>query len=232
MTKYPILAILVATTTCVSAPSIQACGDKLVPLGGGVRFEQIHVSRYPGKIILFLNPSSTLRTANDEFGLSAALVRAGHAVSTVEDVQQLEAALQTGNPDLVLMDWADVVQLHDEVQSEGGSPPICRAVPPDCGAAASRPRADPLRGTGHEAQRPHGRRSIRRGNHGAARQRPSCELHEKRPGSDAVVNSAPSPARLTLGALILLLMQPGAATRRHSCPKQAASPSTAHTAII
>ena len=124
MTKYPILAILVATTTCVSAPSIQACGDKLVPLGGGVRFEQIHVSRYPGKIILFLNPSSTLRTANDEFGLSAALVRAGHAVSTVEDVQQLEAALQTGNPDLVLMDWADVVQLLDEVQSEGGSPPI------------------------------------------------------------------------------------------------------------
>jgi hypothetical protein len=102
MTKTPILAILVATTTCVSAPSIQACGDKLVPLGGGVRFEQIHVSRYPGKIVLFLNPTSKLRTANDEFGLSAALQRAGHAVSTVEDVQQLEAALQTGNPDLVL----------------------------------------------------------------------------------------------------------------------------------
>jgi hypothetical protein len=36
-------------------------------------------------------------------------------------------------------------------------------------------------------------------------------LHEKRPGSDAVVSSAPSPARLTLGALILLLMQSSAA---------------------
>lgn len=124
MTKSPILAVLVATTTFVSAPSARACGDKLVPLGGGVRFEQIHVSRHPGKIILFLNPTSTLRTANDEFGLSAALERAGHAVSTVENVQQLEAALQTGNPDLVLMDWSDVVQLHNEVQNEGGSPPI------------------------------------------------------------------------------------------------------------
>jgi hypothetical protein len=124
MTKSPILALLVATTTCVSAPSSHACGDKLVPLGGGVRFEQIHVSRHPGKILLFLNPNSTLRAANDEFGLSAALVRAGHAVSTVENVQELEAALQTGNPDLVVMDWSDVVQLHDEVQNAGGSPPI------------------------------------------------------------------------------------------------------------
>lgn len=124
MKKSLLLAVLAATTSFVSAPSTQACGDKLVPLGGGVRFEQIHVSRYPGKIILFLNPASTLRTANDEFGLSAALERAGHAVSTVENVQQLEAALQTGNPDLVLMDWSDVVQLHEEMQSEGGSPPI------------------------------------------------------------------------------------------------------------
>jgi hypothetical protein len=113
-----------AATTVLAASAGQACGDKLVPLGGGVRFEQIHLSRHPGRIILFLNPTSKLPAANDEFRLGAALQKAGHAVRTVASREELEAALQTGNPDLVLMDWSDVVQMQAELRTEAGSPPI------------------------------------------------------------------------------------------------------------
>jgi hypothetical protein len=119
-----------------SASTSQACGDKLVPLGGGVRFEQIHVSPNPGKIILFLNPASKLRAANDEFRLGAALQKAGHAVRAVVSRPELEVALQTGNPDLVLMDWSDVVQMQAELQTEAGSPPILPVI--------YRPTADEL----------------------------------------------------------------------------------------
>ena len=35
------------------APSIEACGDKLVGLGGGVPFARIHPERYVGQILLF-----------------------------------------------------------------------------------------------------------------------------------------------------------------------------------
>jgi hypothetical protein len=113
-----------AAASIVFAPAGQACGDKLVPLGGGVRFEQIHASRHPGKIILFLNPASKLPAANDEFRLGAALEKAGHAVRTVANRDELELALRTGTPDLVLVDWSDVVQLDDVLHGETGSPPV------------------------------------------------------------------------------------------------------------
>lgn len=118
------VAALAAAASVVSAPASQACGDKLVPLGGGVRFEQIHASRHPGKIILFLNPASRLPAANDEFRLDAALQKAGHAVRTVASRDELDLALRSGNPDLVLVDWSDVVQLQALLDGEAGSPPV------------------------------------------------------------------------------------------------------------
>ena len=80
----------------LAGPVSQACGDKLVPLGGGVRFEQIHLSRHPGKILLFLNPTSKFSTANHEFHLGAALQKAGHAVHTVASRQELGAGAANG----------------------------------------------------------------------------------------------------------------------------------------
>jgi hypothetical protein len=116
--------VVAAATSVLAASVTLACGDKLVPLGGGIRFEQIHLSRHPGRIILFLNPSSQLPTANHEFHLDAALQRAGHAVRTVASREELEQAVQGGNPDLVVMDWSDVVQLQPGLRNEAGSPPI------------------------------------------------------------------------------------------------------------
>lgn len=118
------IAAVVAATSLISVPSSQACGDKLVPLGGGVRFEQIHVSRHPGKIVLFLNPASKLRTANDEFHLGAALERAGHSVRAVGSRDDLERVLQTANADLVVMDWSDALQLQVGSLAGSASPPI------------------------------------------------------------------------------------------------------------
>lgn len=115
---------LAAAMSVLSSPASQACGDKLVPLGGGVRFEQIHASRHPGKIILFLNPASKLPAANTEFRLGAALQKAGHAVSTVASRDELDAAMRTGNPDLVLVDWSDLVELQLALEGEAGSPPV------------------------------------------------------------------------------------------------------------
>jgi hypothetical protein len=124
MIKAFAVAAVAAATTVLSVSASQACGDKLVPLGGGIRFEQIHVSRHPGKIILFLNPASKLSAANDEFRLGAALEKAGHAVRSVGNRHELEVALQTSNADLVLMDWSDVLQLQAEFPSQAGLPAI------------------------------------------------------------------------------------------------------------
>ncbi len=124
MNKAFAVVAVAAATSVMSAPASQACGDKLVPLGGGVRFEQIHASSHPGTIILFLNPASKLAAANHEFRLGAALQKAGHAVRTVVSRDELEVALRSGNPDLVIVDWSDVVQLQAVLDGEAGSPPV------------------------------------------------------------------------------------------------------------
>ena len=52
------------------ATAALACGDKLVAMGGGVGFERVMVSRNPGHIILMLEPSTGLATANEKFNLA------------------------------------------------------------------------------------------------------------------------------------------------------------------
>jgi hypothetical protein len=92
------------------APAALACGDKLVALGGGVPFNRIH-ERQSGNVILYLNPRTRFNAANADIRLDAALTRAGHKVRTVATRADLEHALRDAEADLVLMDWADAVEL-------------------------------------------------------------------------------------------------------------------------
>jgi hypothetical protein len=95
----------------------EACGDKLVALGGGVSFERVFSSRHPGKLILFLAPDSRLREVNAELRLDNALTRAGHSVRTVSTRAELESFLQEAAADLVVTDWSEARELEAEVGS-------------------------------------------------------------------------------------------------------------------
>jgi hypothetical protein len=112
MTRKSRLAITGSALGLLALSAALACGDKLVALGGGVPFERIHVARHAGQVILYLNPETRLRAANSEIRLDVALTRAGHKVRTVSSRVDLERALQETHADLVLMDWADAMQLN------------------------------------------------------------------------------------------------------------------------
>ena len=92
-----------------------ACGDKLIALGGGVSFERVFQSRHPGTLVLFLAPDSQLSTANAELGLDSALARAGHKVRTVSSRAELESTLEAASADLVVTDWVDARELAAQV---------------------------------------------------------------------------------------------------------------------
>ena len=108
-----------------------ACGDKLVALGGGVPFERIHVAQHPGNVILFLNPETRLRTANADIRLDTALKRAGHNVRTVATRADLDRALQEPQTNLVLMDWADALQLNAWLTDKIPTLPVLYGAGPD-----------------------------------------------------------------------------------------------------
>jgi CheY-like chemotaxis protein len=131
------LTITGAALGLVSLSAALACGDKLVALGGGVPFERIHVTRHSGQVILYLNPETRLRIANAEMRLDTALTRAGHTVRTVTTRADLDHALQEARADLVLMDWADAMQLNARLTDKIPTLPVIYGAGPDAVAQAA-----------------------------------------------------------------------------------------------
>ena len=91
-----------------------ACGDKLVVLGLGVRFERLGRAKHPGSILLYMSPRSALAQADREFRFSAALELAGHSVESVASLSELEDALGARQNAVVLADLSDALALRDQ----------------------------------------------------------------------------------------------------------------------
>jgi hypothetical protein len=114
--------LAIAALAALAVPeTAAACGDKLIVLGRGVRFERITESRFPGSIVLFLNPQSRLPAADEKFHLVATLELAGHEVTSVATRAELAGRLRD-KPDLVLADIVDVRELHDELAAGADAP--------------------------------------------------------------------------------------------------------------
>lgn len=80
------------------------CGDKLVMLGRGVRFDQLYTSRAPGNVVLFSAPGSRMEKADRKLHIGASLSLAGHEVKVVRTPEELEAAAHDAAVDLLLVD--------------------------------------------------------------------------------------------------------------------------------
>jgi hypothetical protein len=100
------------------------CGDKFVLIGGGAR---VNRSKFPSRVLVFMNPASRVPAAEKEFHLEATLTAAGHKAKVVESQAEVEKALDSGKYDLVLADVADVPELRRR-----------------CGTIASKPAVVPL----------------------------------------------------------------------------------------
>src|ERR1700719_2067280 len=100
------------------------CGDKFVLIGGAAR---INRSRFPSRVLVFMNPASRVPAAEKEFHVEATLTAAGHKTKVVESEAEVEKALESGKSALVLADVVDVPGLRKQ-----------------CGASASKPAVLPL----------------------------------------------------------------------------------------
>lgn len=100
------------------------CGDKFVLVGGSAR---INRSKYPSRVLVFMNPASRVPAAEKEFHVEATLTAAGHRAKVVESEAAVGKEIESGKYDLVLADLADVPSLRQR-----------------CGASASKPAVLPL----------------------------------------------------------------------------------------
>ncbi|HLN57909.1 MAG TPA: hypothetical protein VK416_05070 [Thermoanaerobaculia bacterium] len=119
-----IIAAAVASVLALGQGVAAGCGDKFVMLGGGAR---INRSKFPSRVLVFMNPASRVPAAEKEFHVEATLTAAGHKTKVVESEADVRKALESGKYDLVLADVADVPELRKQ-----------------CGASASKPAVLPL----------------------------------------------------------------------------------------
>jgi hypothetical protein len=121
--------LLVGATILVEALALGqgvafGCGDKFVLVGSAAR---VNRSKFPSRVLVFMNPASRVPAAEKEFHVEATLTAAGHKAKVVESEAEVEKALASGKYDVVLADLADVPNLRKQ-----------------CVAIASRPSVLPL----------------------------------------------------------------------------------------
>ena len=122
--RFLVIAAAVAGALTLAGGIAFGCGDKFVLIGGGARVMR---SKYPSRVLVFMNPASRVPAAEKEFHVEATLTAAGHKAKVVESEAEVQKALESGKYDLVLADTADVPELRKR-----------------CGVAASKPAVLPL----------------------------------------------------------------------------------------
>ncbi len=118
---------LVSALMLVSLISAGACGDKLLVLGRGVRF-QGDAPAQPASILLYIHAGSPGSAMVGDLKFQSALRDAGHKLRAVGTRQELEETLQTGQYDIVLTDVADAPILEQPVQSAPSKPVLLPVV--------------------------------------------------------------------------------------------------------
>ena len=122
MTKRVLILIAIVIGAVVLGESAaSACGDKFVLLGRGARVAR---SKYPSTILIYMNKSSRVPAADKEFHVEAVLKAAGHKAQVAETEAEVEKALASGNYDLVLADYNDVVALRKDAASVHSKPVV------------------------------------------------------------------------------------------------------------
>src|SRR4030095_12821185 len=105
------LTMLVVVAVIAQNPALlQACGEKLLALGRGIRFQSRHTPR-AASVLLYLPQSAQGQPLTDP-NLESALKEAGHEVRAATTSQDLESALRSGSFDVVLANVTDAPDLE------------------------------------------------------------------------------------------------------------------------
>ena len=104
---FPLLLVVIVLQSFQRA---DACGDKFLLVGRGVKFQHAYAAIYPAKIVIVTSHGGRSSAIQDP-KFQTALERAGHHVAVASDTTRLEQMLKPGDVDLVLGNWADLAGL-------------------------------------------------------------------------------------------------------------------------
>src|SRR5262245_59693292 len=120
--KRPLVVVgLLAISFVTFGPALDACGDK--SLGpGGIRWQRALAAQYPASILIYVRPNSQIAAAAQELKLQDALRQVGHSYREVSTTSELEAALDSGQFNVVLADVSDLPDVQRRVDASRSRP--------------------------------------------------------------------------------------------------------------
>jgi hypothetical protein len=123
MRKLVIAVGTLAGLLCLERPLL-ACGDKLVLLGRGIRFQRMLATKHPARILVYLNPGSGISSADREYQLRPLLKLAGHKPQAVSSSADLAKEIGSGGYDLVLADYSEAAALEKQINGTKPKPSL------------------------------------------------------------------------------------------------------------
>jgi hypothetical protein len=120
MRRFMLIIALFGLTTTLRT-DLQACGNKILVGGRGVRYRLMR-AKHAASVLLFNNSSLKADSRIKDPKLYSALKAAGHTFSVATDLNQFEESLTSGRYDLVIADESDVTGLQEAVQASPSKP--------------------------------------------------------------------------------------------------------------
>lgn len=111
--RYFLSLLIVSAVASSGLLNANACGDKTLRVGRGIRFYKVFAARHPSAILIH-TPAIPDGKAPQ---LNAYLQKVGYKTRTVDDTAQLSEALKSGQYQLALVDLADAANMQRQVES-------------------------------------------------------------------------------------------------------------------
>lgn len=120
MRRILIAPAITAGIMLLGIAAADACGDKALRIGRGIRFQR---TSHPAAVLIYI-PSNNLRATQ----LQSMLKKVGHKSSAVESKDRLSDALESGRYDLVFTDLADAAGLEKQIVTSPSKPVLVPVV--------------------------------------------------------------------------------------------------------
>jgi hypothetical protein len=127
MRRLFLIGSCVTAMALLAATLVYACGDKLLVLNRGLRYQDLASSR-PASILLYSHSDAPAPNAVNDGQLKAALLKAGHKLQIVGERSQLDDAAKGGHFDLVLVNLADAPEVEAEMRTIPAAPVVVPVV--------------------------------------------------------------------------------------------------------
>ncbi len=114
MRRILLAVVVIAGVVLLSIAVADACGDKSLRIGRGIRFQR---SSHPTAVLIYL-PSNATRAAQ----LQSMLKRVGHKADSAQDAGRLSEALTSGQYDLVFAEFAEAAKLARQIETSRSKP--------------------------------------------------------------------------------------------------------------